>query len=73
MIVFVAGNAALSVVEGDLQLSPRLESTQDVSATVQQSSAGLGPSVSVPKPVIEVLKVVYQTKCTLIRVSSMWC
>ena len=72
----LTGNAALSILESEVHspVSPRSASTQDVTTTTTvtappQSSTTHGPPVTVPKPVSEVLKVVYQTKCALVRVS----
>lgn len=71
----LTGNAALSILESEVHspVSPRSTSTQDVTTTPvtapPQSSTTHGPPVTVPKPVSEVLKVVYQTKCALVRVS----
>jgi len=79
----VTGNAALSILEGDIRspASPSSASKQDVTTTASttttttttttassHSSTAHGPPVTVPKPVSEVLKVVYQTKCALVRV-----
>lgn len=67
------GNAALSILEGEVHspASPRSPSTQDVTTSApSQSSSTHGPHVTVPKPVSEVLKIVYQTKCALVRVRS---
>jgi len=71
----LTGNAALSILEGEVRspASPRSASTQDVTTTTttasSHSSITHGPPVTVPRPVSEVLKVVYQTKCALVRVS----
>ena len=70
----LTGNAALSILESEVHspVSPRSASTQDVTTTVTappQSSTTHGPPVTIPKPVSEVLKVVYQTKCALVKVS----
>lgn len=67
---FFVGHTALNVTEQELEsLSPRqgAASVQDVVSS--QSSGSLsGTHVSMPKPISDVLKVVYQAKCALIKV-----
>ena len=46
-------------------------SSVDGSSLLSHSSSSHLPSMTIPKPVSEVLKVVYQTKCALLRVSSL--
>ena len=62
----------MSILDGEVHspASPRSASTQDITTTApSHSSTTHGPPVAIPKPVSEVLKVVYQTKCALVRVS----
>lgn len=65
------GNAALSIIEGESSSppSPHSSSGQDIASGPPQSPSTHSPVVTVPRPVAEVLKIVYQTKCALVRVS----
>ena len=65
------GNAALSMLDGDVYLpsTPALESPLDVLSPTSESFLSHPPPIIVPRPVSEVLKIVYQTKCALLRVS----
>ncbi|XP_068720941.1 E3 ubiquitin-protein ligase HERC2-like [Montipora capricornis] len=63
------GNAALSVLDGEPHSpsSPSSGSSVDVPSSFPQGSSSHLPPVTIPKPVGEVLRVVYQTKCVLLR------
>ena len=65
------GNAALSIIEGESSSppSPHSSSGQDIAFGPPQSPSTHSSVVTVPRPVAEVLKIVYQTKCALVRVS----
>lgn len=65
------GNAALSILDGDVYSpsTPALDSPLDVPSSTSESFLSHTPPIIIPRPVSEVLKVVYQTKCALLRVS----
>ena len=64
-------NAALSILDGDVYSpsTPALDSPLDVPSSTSESFLSHIPPIIIPRPVSEVLKVVYQTKCALLRVS----